>query len=192
MAVATARRHFRGLGGDVQDAGVMSRADALDPAVRSRLASSRLLYLAGGDPGYLQSVLVGTPAWAGMLDALAAGAVLAGSSAGAMVLCDRMLRPGSGGTEPGLGLLEQVLVLPHHERWQRRLGQVAAVLGPGEDLRVLGIDECTGLVLEGDACRVMGAGSVTRYRVHPGGSLEAVWVHAGGSTPAGCLSPGRR
>ncbi|MGH2718652.1 MAG: Type 1 glutamine amidotransferase-like domain-containing protein [Actinomycetota bacterium] len=176
MAMATARRHFARLGGEVVEASVLIRADAEQPSWQERLSSAAFLYLAGGDPGYLASVLAGTPAWAGIAGALARGAVLAGSSAGAMVLCGRMLRPGSAATEAGLGLLGDVLVLPHHEQWPARLGQVASVLA-GEGMggvQVLGIDECTGLVLEstgsgeGSPCRVLGAGSVTSYRLGGG------------------------
>src|SRR5207247_9439589 len=121
MAVATAARYFRSLGGEVRAAEVASRADAEDPRVRDRLAAARFLYLAGGDPRYLHAVLSGTPAWAGVLDALEAGATVAGSSAGAMVLCDRMLIPGSASTQPGLGVVHDLAVLPHSYRWRARL-----------------------------------------------------------------------
>src|SRR6266852_5827710 len=108
MAVATAARYFRTLGGEVEAASVLTRADAEDPLWRDRLASVRFLYIAGGDPRYLYSVLTGTPAWEGMVEAHEAGAAIAGSSAGAMVLCDRMLVPWSRATEPGLGLLHDL------------------------------------------------------------------------------------
>ncbi|HLI56180.1 MAG TPA: Type 1 glutamine amidotransferase-like domain-containing protein, partial [Actinomycetota bacterium] len=196
MAVATARRHFRALGGEVLEAAVLTRSDAEQPWWRELLGTAPFLYLAGGDPGHLAAVLAGTPAWAGIVDALAAGAVVAGSSAGAMVFCSAMLRPGAGATEPGLGLLDRTLVLPHFERWVPRMGEVAAVLageaggaeggeaaGPAAagmgsggtgsggtgaaGSQVLGIDECTALVLSspqvagGGSCRVLGAGSVS-------------------------------
>jgi cyanophycinase len=214
LAVATARRHFASLGGEVEAAMVLTRADAEQPAWRARLGSSAFLYLAGGDPSHLASVLAGTPAWQGVLDALGSGRVVAGSSAGAMMFCDRMLRPGATATEPGLGVLRHTVVLPHHERWHERLGEVGAVLsgsGPPE-LQVLGVDECTGLVLEADpgaspdrsrepsggpgaamgaaGCRVLGAGSVTRYRLAPGG-LTVDWVRRAPAQVDGCL-PGAR
>jgi cyanophycinase len=167
MAVATARRHFRSLGGDVDGAMILTRADAEDPGSRERLAGARFLYLAGGDPRHLLSVLAGTQ---GIVDALDAGAVVAGSSAGAMVLCEWMLVPGSGALDAALGLLPGLVVLAHHNRWRDRpdgLGAVTPVVaqaGP-PPLGVLGIDEATGLVLEeGRRCRVLGAGSVTLYR----------------------------
>ena len=190
MAAATARRHFESLGGAVQEAMIRTRDDALDPAWRERLAAAPIIYLAGGEPPYLASVLEGTPAWDGIRDALAGGAVLAGSSAGAMVLCDTMLRPGSTATEPGLGLLADLVVLPHFSRWRSSLEDVAAVLapraGPGGGLGVLGIDECTGVVLQGDGCRVLGPGTATRYRMD-GGRLVTTWILGDGeSLREGC------
>lgn len=163
MAVATARRHFEALGAEVDAAMVLDRRDAGEPGTGDRLAASRFLYLAGGDPRHLAATLRDTPAWEGILAALASGAVLAGSSAGAMVLCDRMLVPGSDGTETGLGLLPGMVVIPHHERWSDRVpGMVRALDGSGSV--VLGIDEATGLVLEEGGARVLGARSVTAYR----------------------------
>lgn len=176
MAVATARRHFEALGGAVEAAMVLTRSDAEEPAARPRLAGARFLYLAGGDPGYLARTLRGTPAWEGILDAWRAGAVLAGSSAGAMVLCPTMLRPGSPATEAGLGipdaLLDGLVVLPHFERWPPHLGQVGSALA-GQPLRVLGVDECSGLVIEGASCRILGAGGVHCFDVAGGGLVEA-------------------
>lgn len=183
MAVATARRHFAALGGEVVEAPIHTRVDAEQASWRERLGGAAFVYLAGGDPGFLASVLTGTPAWAGIVEALARGAVVAGSSAGAMVLCGRMLRPGSSATEAGLGLLSHTVVLPHHERWAARLGQVGSVLaGDAAGIaEVLGIDECTGLALDsleasgGGSCRVLGAGSVTSYRLE-GKALSPAWV----------------
>jgi cyanophycinase len=172
MAVATAARYFHSLGGEVESAPVLRRSEALDPAWRDRLASVRFLYIAGGDPRHLHDVLTGTPAWEGVLEALDAGATIAGSSAGAMVLCDRMLVPGSASTQPGLGLLSDLVVLPHFERWGERLSQVGSAVGDG---RLLGIDEGTGLVVEEDGCLVLGAGSVSLYRVEAGGPPEKLW-----------------
>jgi cyanophycinase len=173
LAVETAARYFRSLGGEVRPASVLSRADAEDPRWRERLASARFLYLAGGDPRHLHTVLTGSPAWQGVLDALDAGAIVAGSSAGAMVLCDRMLVPGSDATQPGLGLLRDLVVLPHFDHWRERLLRVGDAVGDG---RVLGIDEATGLVLEADGCLVLGAGSVRLYRMRAGSAPSELWA----------------
>ena len=43
--------------------------------------------------------------------------MLAGSSAGAMVLCDPMVDPRGGAFTLGLGLLADLAVIPAHDHW---------------------------------------------------------------------------
>jgi cyanophycinase-like exopeptidase len=101
-----------------------------------------------------------------------------------MVLCDRMLIPWSESTQPGLGLLHDLVVVPHFERWRQRLLRVGYAVGDG---RVLGIDEATGLVLEADGCLVLGAGSVSLYRVEEGGPPSELWASKAPDEPDHCL-----
>lgn len=183
MAVATAAGHFASLGGEVEAAAVHTRADAEDPLWRARLGSARFLYLAGGEPRHLVATLAGTPAWSGVLDALEAGATVAGSSAGAMALCDRMFVPGSAVTEPALGPLADLVVLPHFAAWAGRLSPAARAVGSG---RMVGIDECTGLVLDGGTCRVLGPGEVRVFDVEDGTARQR-WAAASRAELAECL-----
>src|SRR5437879_2350553 len=131
MAVDTARGHFAALGAEVEAAAVHTRGDAEDPRWRARLGSARFLYLAGGEPRHLVATLAGTPAWWGVLDALEAGATVAGSSAGAMALCDRMLVPGSAVTDPGLGALADLVVLRPFAAGADRLIPAAPAVAAG-------------------------------------------------------------
>jgi cyanophycinase-like exopeptidase len=89
--------------------------------------------------------------------------VVAGSSAGAMVLGDRYFDPRAGGIFPGLGLLAGVCVLPHHNRWGAQWAKRLRARLP--ETLLLGIDEETGLINEGpgDRWRVYGGGGVTCY-----------------------------
>lgn len=157
LAIQTARAHFTELGAAVREVMVLDRQDAEDRVMAEDVESASFLYLTGGDPRLLADVLRGSLVWRAILLALERGAVLAGSSAGAMVLCDRMLVPRRSELAEGLGLLEGRLVVPHHNQW-RTVPDVRS----GVD--VIGIDECTGLVLDADGGRVLGAGSVTVYR----------------------------
>jgi cyanophycinase len=58
-------------------------------------------------------VLKETPLWDALVEAWSNGAVIAGSSAGAMVLCDPMVDPRGGAFTVGLGLVANLAVLPH-------------------------------------------------------------------------------
>ena len=171
MAVDTARRHFEKIGGRVEPAMVLDRESAADPAIVERLAGGRFVYLTGGDPGVLAGILRGTPAWQAVLEASGAGAVVAGSSAGAMVMGPWMLAPMWEEPLQGLGWLPGLVTVPHFDRMDgaRREAYVGRALRlvPGladGDVRILGVHECTGVVLEhGGRFGVLGAGSAVLY-----------------------------
>jgi cyanophycinase len=112
-AVEHARRWFDGLGGTVTNVRALQHRDALDPANVDAVRAARFVYLAGGSPLHLRSVLKETPLWQALVDAWTDGAVIAGSSAGAMVLCDPMVDPRGGAFTVGLGLVSNLAVLPH-------------------------------------------------------------------------------
>ena len=115
-AVEHATAWFARIGGKVIGVRVLHRRDALEPANVDAVRAARFVYLSGGSPLHLRSVLKETPLWDALLDAWAAGAVIAGSSAGAMVLCDPMVDPRGGAFTVGLGMVANLAVLPHAER----------------------------------------------------------------------------
>ena len=91
------------------------------------------------------------------------GAVVAGSSAGAMVLCDPMVDPRGGALTLGLGLVGHLAVLPHYDTWSEEKAHRTVRLATGH-LRIAAVDECTALIRDPDgAWRSAGAGAVTVY-----------------------------
>jgi cyanophycinase len=162
--VATAEQWFSGLGVGVRGLMVLARPDASDPANIEAVQAARLVYLAGSSPMHLRSVLKDSPLWTAIVERWNDGAALAGSSAGAMVLCDPMVDQRGGAFTLGLGLLEGVAVVPHHDTWSEEKGHRTLQLAP-KGLVVAGIDERTALVRGVDGqWSVAGAGSVTVWR----------------------------
>ncbi len=157
-------RWFSSLGASSLDVvPVVDKATAEDPALAARLRSARLIYILGGFPGFLARTLSGSRAWQACLDAYAGGAVLAGSSAGAMVLCQYVYDPEQGQTMPGLNLISNACVLPHHNTFGR--GWAPRLQKALPHVLLIGIDEQTGML--GDPAgswTVWGAGQVTLYR----------------------------
>ena len=158
-------RWFRSLGAtQVTALPLIDRASADDPVIADTLRQSALIYLLGGFPGYLGRALVDSAAWRAILAAHRTGAVIAGSSAGAMVLCEHYYDPHSQNIVQGLNLLPGMCVLPHHDTfgksWLTRLTELlrCAIL--------VGIDEETGLLNDGPQGRWQpyGKGCVTVYR----------------------------
>src|SRR3989337_827596 len=113
--VESAERWFSELGVAVRALPVYTRPDALEEANVGPVSDARCIYLAGGSPMHLRSVLKDSPVWDALAQAWQAGATVAGSSAGAMVLCDPLVDPRGGALTLGLGLVEQVAVIPHHD-----------------------------------------------------------------------------
>ena len=155
-----AERWFSDLGATVRALPVLTRADALDDANAAPAAASRCIYLAGGSPMHLRSVLKDSPVWEAIVHAWQGGASLAGSSAGAMVLCDPMVDPRGGALTLGLGLIEQMAVIPHHDSWSEDKAKRTLQIAP-HGLPIVGIDERTALVRAADGTwSVAGAGTV--------------------------------
>lgn len=156
-------RWFQSLGAtDVASLPLIDKATANEESIARSLREAKLIYMLGGFTGYLGETLKGSAAWQAVLEAYAMGAVVAGSSAGAMVLCEFYYDPSRGQAIEGLNLVPNSIVLPHHDTfgksWASRLLEIPHVT-------LVGIDEATGMI-DDDAGRwtVYGAGTVTLYR----------------------------
>ncbi len=162
-AVETARGWFGPIGAAVRGLMVLGRPDAEAPDNAAAVRAARFVYLGGGSPLHLRSVLKDSAVWAALLAAWRDGATVAGSSAGAMVLGDPMIDPRGGALTLGLGLLAGLAVLPHSDLLSPEKEHRSVRLATG-DLRVVTIDERTALVRAPDgAWRVSGAGQATVY-----------------------------
>ena len=156
-------RWFQGLGArNVESLPLIDKTSANDSQIADSLRATKLIYLLGGFTHYLGQTLLGSKAWEAALEAYQNGAVIAGSSAGAMVLCEHYYDPGRGKVEHGLNLVPNACVLPHHNTFGKNwTGKLKSVL-PGVTL--LGIDEYTGMLMENGEWTVYGGGGVTVYR----------------------------
>jgi cyanophycinase len=129
---------------------VLTREDAEDPRAAAAIAGAGLIYLSGGDPGYLADTLRDSAVWEAIVAEWHAGAARAGGSAGACALtavANRM-RNGSSRAGRGLGVVPELTVLPHFDRIEAWVpGIVSRVRdeAPSSTL-VVGIDEDTALV----------------------------------------------
>jgi cyanophycinase len=166
---------FQSLGADdIRAVAIIDRASADRPDLAEEIERARLVFVLGGFTRYLAETLSESLAWQAMVSAHRAGAVIAGSSAGAMVLCGHYFDPVSGKVLPGLNLLPGVCVLPHHDTFGKDWAPRLTRLLPGALL--IGIDEETGLLNDGPEGQwtVYGKGAVTLYE--PDG--QAVFHHA--------------
>lgn len=157
-------RWFQSLGAkDVVSVPLIDKVSANDESIAKSLRSAKLIYMLGGFTGYLGETLQGSAAWDAVLEAYQAGAVAAGSSAGAMVMCESYYDLNKGLVVDGLNLVANSLVLPHHntfgKNWASRLLEISHVT-------LIGIDEQTGMIDNGSSktWSVLGRGAATLYR----------------------------
>jgi cyanophycinase len=187
-AVATARAWFGALGLEVTELRLRTRTEAGRAATVTAAEGASFVYLAGGDPGRVPQILGETPAWEGVVRAWRAGAVLAGSSAGAMALGSwtliRARMPGdtSRTARAGLGLVPGIAVVPHFETFGHRWLPSIRDLAAREGVILLGIDERSAAVWDG-TWRVEGPGAVTVI------DAEGEWRHGAGEPIDGLPAP---
>ncbi len=155
-------RWFEKLGAkDVASLELIDRASADREDIVAELRNTRLIYLLGGFPTHLYRSLAGSHAWQVILDAHREGAVIAGSSAGAMVLCSHFFDPYSNELLEGLNLVPDACVLPHYSSFGRHwVKRLQAAL---PQVALIGIEEQTAAISDGEqgAWTVSGKGQVT-------------------------------
>lgn len=161
-------RWFQSLGAkNVFSVDVIDSKSANDSGLAEKVRSSKIIYMLGGFPRHLGETLKDSLCWSAALEAYQNGAVIAGSSAGAMVMCEYYYDPYERKLLSGLNLVPNSCILPHHNNFGRKwAGQLGEML---PDATLIGIDEATGLV----------SGLAEEWRVHGGGEVT---LYRGGST----------
>ncbi|MFT6764206.1 MAG: hypothetical protein ACJAXA_002872 [Candidatus Aldehydirespiratoraceae bacterium] len=152
-ASARARRHYEGLGADVIV--VPDPRRDVGAACHSLTDDISLVVLPGGSPQSLREVLSGQVEGR-LVEMHIGGVAISGASAGAMVLCRQMVRPGrQADVADGLGLVGG-LALPHWIAGSDRDWPVP------DDLDLWGLPECGGVVILDEAVRAVGEGEPAR------------------------------
>ncbi|HLX57191.1 MAG TPA: Type 1 glutamine amidotransferase-like domain-containing protein [Ktedonobacteraceae bacterium] len=155
--------HFTQLGSAVESLMLLNHEDANDPVFVEKLASANFIYFSGGKPSYLMETLAGTAAWQAILQVREKGGVIAGCSAGAMVMGAVLFDfPQIWRTIPALDLVPGIAVIPHFDELPRPLTSTIANIG-GNKITVVGVDRATALVVSAGRWVVQGIGAVTVF-----------------------------
>ena len=143
---------------------LIDKASARQPELARQLSHSRFVFMLGGFPSHLAQSLAGTPCWQSICSVFHGGGVIGGSSAGAMVLCDKFYDPFGKKIENGLNLLPGICIIPHHDSTGCSCVKELRRLLP--DCFLLGIDEQTGIINDSPSggWTVYGGGAAVLYR----------------------------
>jgi cyanophycinase len=164
-------RVFRGLGvKHVFNLSIAERAEARAEATVKILDGADAVFFTGGDQLKITSQIGDTPIFQRIHEIYEQGGLIAGTSAGASVVCSTMLVSGEAERSatngnftqmaPGLGLVEGIIVDQHFAE-RGRMGRMLAAVAENPKVLGLGIDENTAVVLEaGHRMYVLGSGAV--------------------------------
>ncbi len=184
-------QHYEALGIDAEVLDLKTRRDASRPEFVAALNEAAVAYFSGGNPAYLAETLADTPFWGALLAAVGRGTAYAGCSAGVACLGD--IAPDSARREfdehlwtAGLRLFPGFWFGPH---WDALDGFAPGlkdfiVAEVPEGSTLVGIDENTAMVGDGNAWEVAGVGSVHVLS-------EGTWTqHEAGASFSLSLLPG--
>jgi len=163
---AKALDHYGRLGAQAQVLPVMTRADAERPEVVSMLDDASLVFFSGGNPWYVAETLRDTPLCRRLWERLDHGLAYMGCSAGVACLTERTYDSTTDDFEqvfrPGLGYARGVMFGPHWDTIEQWVpGAHAAIVASLTDGEVLvGLDERTAMVGDGERWTVRGSGGV--------------------------------
>lgn len=144
------------------------RDDARQADTLDLLTGAGGLFFSGGDQLRITSLLAQTPLDDRVRALYDSGGVIAGTSAGASVLCETMLvsghsdetyRVGEVQLAPGLGLIQGVLIDQHFAE-RGRTGRLLGAVALNPRALGIGLDEDTAIVVRGTTFEVIGQGGV--------------------------------
>ena len=148
-------KYFESLGASPLDLMILTKEDANDQSLNKQLKGTDVIYLTGGDPSYLYDVLQGSVFHNQMRLLYEEGAIIAGSSAGAMVLGEFF---GINNIKRGLGFLPNTLIVPHYEKFNSSSTKSFQNLNlvHKKNVKVIGLDTATGILYTGNHLIVKG------------------------------------
>lgn len=201
-ALAEYEQVFRKLGVDyISELRLHGRGDADGDEAAALLSGATGVFFSGGDQSKLRT-LVGSRTEAIIAERLGHGLVVAGTSAGATAMGRTMILGGAGPdvsaatvrTGPGLGLVPKAVIDTHFGE-RGRLPRLLSAVALDPDHLGIGLDENTGVLIQGNGFEVIGTGVATVVDAE-----DATVVHAAGDydpitlfgvrlhlLPAGCL-----
>ncbi|MBU0971635.1 MAG: cyanophycinase [Proteobacteria bacterium] len=161
---------FKTLGAsEVKILTIRTRAQANDAALVKTLEDVDLIFLTGGDQLRLTTIMGGSNILVAIQNRLEAGALIAGTSAGAAVFSDTMIYEGE--SEEGLlkgrvlmtagfGFVNNI-VFDTHFMARGRIGRLVQIVTTNPTCIGVGIGEDSGVILKGDeTVEVIGTGQV--------------------------------
>jgi cyanophycinase len=182
---------FQGMGAQVQILDIRLPKECDEERWLNVLDSCTGIFVTGGDQQRLCDLIGNSKFVESIKERIHRGQlVLAGTSAGAAMMGEKMIAGGSSGESPnrslvdladGLGIIPELLVDQHfHNR--NRMARLLSAIAAHPDKLGIGIDEDTCAAFENDGTfEVLGKGTITV--IDPGGLTHTNYLEAGETSP---------
>ncbi len=165
-------RIFKDLAGpnsEVTTVDVETRDQANCPEAIARIEAATAVFFTGGDQFRITRLLGGTKLDMTLHDRYEKGLVLAGTSAGASMMSSIMIIHGPAETTARVGMTRlgagmeflPGVIIDQHFAQRGRINRLLTAIAQYPHHLGIGIDENTAIIVEGNICRVVGAGSIT-------------------------------
>jgi cyanophycinase len=150
---------------------VFNKDQANDKNFARLLTDADWIFFSGGNPGYLMETVSGSKLWEVIMQRVDDGALLAGSSAGAMIMGNFLMSAPSFKAmfsgkgiiwHDGFGLVDYT-ILPHFDHFKKFHGLIKKIIETSPDKvhsSWMGIDENTAIIYSNDKSLVLGMGGV--------------------------------
>lgn len=161
---------FLGMGAQSAEVLVLpDRAAAAAPETLAMLNGVTGVFMTGGNQMRLSTIVSGTPVARAVKNLHKAGAVVAGTSAGASILSSHMVAFGASGPSPRMRMAQMTagfdlvngVIIDQHFRQRDRIGRLLALVAGSPALLGIGVDEDTAAIFTDDTLEVLGRHSVT-------------------------------
>ena len=178
-----AKTHYAKFNLEVIPVSVLNKDQANDQNFVDLLAKAEWIFFSGGNPGYLLETIQDTKIWEAVMQRVNDGALLAGSSAGAMIMgrciltvpSFKAISTGSGTIwRDAFGLVDYT-ILPHFDHFKKYRGLMSKIIGTSPSKvhsSWMGIDENTAIIYRGNERIVRGQGGV---EIHDGANIQHLW-----------------
>lgn len=152
------------------------KTTAQNPKLNDSLQKAKLIFISGGDQTRFMNVVANTPVFNSIHKAFQNGSIIAGTSAGAAVMSEKMItgnqklekeysgtfdniRYDNLETTPGLGLVTKAIIDQHFLR-RSRYNRLISAMVEFPHLTGIGIDESTAIIVDGNTISVVGESEV--------------------------------
>lgn len=162
--------HFNRLGATAAAVPAFDRSGCDDAVNADIVEHANLVYFSGGKPDFLFNTLTGTRLWAAVEQVLDRGGVVAGCSAGAMIMgghvpgfASRFGVPSVSRWQTAFGLIPNAIIVPHYNEFPEIMVNLMFGRRPAGSF-LIGVDAHTALIGLNGTWQVGGTGRVSVRR----------------------------